>query len=617
MTVETSTYEIRIVDQSTAQVRSITIALGGMRREIGEVQRAQRGMGLQARDILGVLGQMRSGLTTVASVATGIVSAFAGVTAGIAAMGAGIVASTLRLVEMREAAVTTLGVTMGGRGEREINNIGGAALRQAQAIARQTPINLAEAVEAQQQVAGGFRVRDGTAAQNQALQQRMLAAFTDVRTLRGATSANTFLTQMGQLRNSARPTLGDMRPIANALGMSVLDIRTESARRAGIVRQTGETDFNFERRVGQAERSGRITGESASEAVLSLLTQRTGMGLGGFAERRGTGLGAAMSNFAEIPENIVATIAGIESTPGIQALARVLSQIAETLTGTGESAQALQRFIVEIGDSFGTSVADFLTPARMAEGFRDLLGWARQFVQIARTTFRPLLDGLREGFAAFGPVVDQGTSFSSVLQSVGRYAPEMARGLGLVVGFAAQVVVVMGEATGLFLIFINRLSMIPEALGVIWNAITSAFSGIGDFFVSIGSDVVSGLVNGITGNIGQVWEAVTSLAQGIPAAARDALGIRSPSRVMQELGGYTAEGFALGIEGGAGDAQDAMRAMVAPPAVGGAAGLRAGPLVGEINVYASGGPEGMAESIRVAVIEALTDTLDRAAMVGA
>lgn len=617
MTVETSTYEIRVVDQSTAQVRSITIALGGMRREIGEVQRAQRGMGLQARDILGVLGHMRSGLTTVASVATGIVSAFAGVTAGIAAMGAGIVASTLRLVEMREAAVTTLGVTMGGRGEREINNIGGAALRQAQAIARQTPITLAEAVEAQQQVAGGFRVRDGTAAQNQALQQRMLAAFTDVRTLRGATSANTFLTQMGQLRNSARPTLGDMRPIANALGMSVLDIRTESARRAGIVRQTGETDFNFERRVGQAERSGRITGESASEAVLSLLTQRTGMGLGGFAERRGAGLGAALSNFGEIPENLIATIAGIESTPGIQALARVLTQVAETLTGTGESAQALQRFIVELGDSFGTSVADFLTPARMAEGFRDLLGWARQFVQIARTTFRPLVDGLRQGFAAFGPVVDQGTSLSTVLESVGRYAPEMARGLGLVVGFAAQVVVVMAEAAGLFLIFINRLSMIPEALGVIWNAITSAFSGIGEFFVSIGGEVVSGLVSGITGNIGQVWDAVTSLADGIPAAAREALGIRSPSRVMQELGGYTAEGFALGIEDGADDAQAAMRAMVAPPAVGGAAGLRGAPLVGELNIYASGGAEGMVDAIRSAVLEVLTDTFDRAAMVGA
>lgn len=184
----------------------------------------------------------------------------------------------------------------------------------------------------------------------------MLAAFTDVQTLRGGPQAQSFLLQMSQLRNSSRPLMSDIRPIAQALGMSVLDIRTATAERAGITRRTGETDVAFETRIGAAERSGRITGETMSEGILSLLTQRTGMGLGGFAQARGQGLGAAMSNLAEAPTNLIATIAGIENSPGVAALARTMTTIGDVMAGVGPQGARLQAMISGLVDSVGSGL---------------------------------------------------------------------------------------------------------------------------------------------------------------------------------------------------------------------------------------------------------------------
>ena len=79
-----------------------------------------------------------------------------------------------------------------------------------------------------------------------------------------------------------------------------------------------------------------------------------------------------------------------------------------------------------------------------------------------------------------------------------------------------------------------------------------------------------------------------------------------------ELGAHTASGFALGVEGGAGAAGEAMRSLTEPPAVGAGAGRRFGDI--NITVNASGNADGIADAVRAAVLDVLTDTLDRAAV---
>ncbi|AHN24360.1 phage tail tape measure protein [Lysinibacillus varians] len=66
--------------------------------------------------------------------------------------------------------------------------------------------------------------------------------------------------------------------------------------------------------------------------------------------------------------------------------------------------------------------------------------------------------------------------------------------------------------------------------------------------LQIGRDIVNGLIKGIGEKFEGVRQKVEELASKLPKWARDKLGIKSPSRVMMEVGRWTGEGLAVGIE---------------------------------------------------------------------
>lgn len=64
----------------------------------------------------------------------------------------------------------------------------------------------------------------------------------------------------------------------------------------------------------------------------------------------------------------------------------------------------------------------------------------------------------------------------------------------------------------------------------------------------IGKDIIRGLINGIGSLKDSVQAKVEEIASGIPSWAKKILGIHSPSRVMMEVGKWTGEGLAVGLE---------------------------------------------------------------------
>lgn len=99
---------------------------------------------------------------------------------------------------------------------------------------------------------------------------------------------------------------------------------------------------------------------------------------------------------------------------------------------------------------------------------------------------------------------------------------------------------------------------------------------------SIGSNIIQGLVNGVTGAAGKLIGAVKGAVGDAIEGAKNLLGIKSPSRVFREIGRYTMQGAALGVDDGADvlsrSTDDAMRGMIstardiAVPGVGNVAG---------------------------------------------
>ena len=66
----------------------------------------------------------------------------------------------------------------------------------------------------------------------------------------------------------------------------------------------------------------------------------------------------------------------------------------------------------------------------------------------------------------------------------------------------------------------------------------------------IPNDVINGLVNGLKSGVKKVWDAAVALAKGIWDGFCEFMGIHSPSKKMEEAGGFTIDGLINGIQNG-------------------------------------------------------------------
>jgi len=85
-----------------------------------------------------------------------------------------------------------------------------------------------------------------------------------------------------------------------------------------------------------------------------------------------------------------------------------------------------------------------------------------------------------------------------------------------------------------------------EFFGGVWESITGVFSNVWDHFLSIGSDIVNGIKDGIAGAWGSFWSWLSGKVGGIVDGVKSMLGIHSPSTVFAGIGENMALGLAAG-----------------------------------------------------------------------
>ena len=109
-------------------------------------------------------------------------------------------------------------------------------------------------------------------------------------------------------------------------------------------------------------------------------------------------------------------------------------------------------------------------------------------------------------------------------------------------------------------------------------------------FMSIGSDVISGLWNGISGAVGGLYDNIKNSLSGLVDKAKNALGINSPSKVFaDEVGKWIPEGIAVGITKNAKSALKAMKNLTADSLRSARAGLNvSGTVTGSTGAVAGG-----------------------------
>lgn len=100
-----------------------------------------------------------------------------------------------------------------------------------------------------------------------------------------------------------------------------------------------------------------------------------------------------------------------------------------------------------------------------------------------------------------------------------------------------------------------------NAIKAVAKKMKEGLSGLSGDFRSVGVNAMGGLSAGIEGQRSSLMGKASSIASGIAGTLRSALQVRSPSRVMMEIGRWIPEGLAEGIAGNTRSVTNAVNAM--------------------------------------------------------
>lgn len=104
----------------------------------------------------------------------------------------------------------------------------------------------------------------------------------------------------------------------------------------------------------------------------------------------------------------------------------------------------------------------------------------------------------------------------------------------------------------------DKVSNITEKVKEVVTNVINKIKELPEKVVSIGKNLVEGLWNGINDRISWVKDKISGMAESITNAIKGVFGVASPSRVFASIGGFLADGLAIGYEDGMKDVQKDM-----------------------------------------------------------
>lgn len=275
-----------------------------------------------------------------------------------------------------------------------------------------------------------------------------------------------------------------------------------------------------------------------------------------------TGLGQNIANFftQTIPNAIQSVIQWFQQLPSAigTALSNLITSIGTWAVSFGQSAlQAGQQFLTNLGTflmQLPGNIWNWLTST-----VASVASWAAQMGANALSAGSQFLSNV-------------GTFISQLPSNVGSW---LSGAISAAASFVGQMASNAVNAGSRFLSSIGSyISQVPGRIGA---GLSGAISAVGSFassmasgalragqqflsnlvntlasipgrMVSIGSQIVQGIINGITGSIGQVGSAILGGVKDAIADVKNMLGIHSPSRLFRDqIGRNIGLGLAQGI----------------------------------------------------------------------
>lgn len=184
----------------------------------------------------------------------------------------------------------------------------------------------------------------------------------------------------------------------------------------------------------------------------------------------------------------------------------------------------------------------------------------------------------------------------------------VARVVGAIAGFVRSMVNLAGairsRAAAIAGFFSNMRSAISDRISTIVGyfrgmpgRLINALGNLGSRLVSSGRDLIAGMIEGCRQMASRLVSAVTGPVSDAIGAAKSLLGISSPSKVFSEIGKFTMQGYADGVDKYARTARTAVEGALDPRELALSAPEAGGPAT-TINVQAGiGDPVAIAKEI--------------------
>lgn len=213
--------------------------------------------------------------------------------------------------------------------------------------------------------------------------------------------------------------------------------------------------------------------------------------------------------------------------------------------------------------------SDFLTPFTSADApWRDMWAGMKNAWEETKSSLLASIEVVKTAFnTAWQVIASTATSAWTAVTTVVSTAVSTIQ--GIVSGIGATISGIWDTVTGAAS---AAWSGVVAAVQGAWNTIVSAvqagvaqavqyvselpgkiqsfFADAGTWLLEAGKNVVQGLINGIGSMISSAVAKATELASSVKNAVTSFLGIHSPSRVFEEIGNFTAQGFGNGLENG-------------------------------------------------------------------
>lgn len=325
---------------------------------------------------------------------------------------------------------------------------------------------------------------------------------------------------LGQIKAAGKLNMQDLKQITNwsaAAGVGLSQVYET------IAQQMGKTTADIPKMMEQ----GLISGEAGVFAILKTFQDKVSGGAAGSVMlAQGATLNGLFSSLSSKPFEF---FAAIDDSQGIKNIKSALANIVEVFDPSTKAGQKLVALIADLTDemfSFLNAFAGGGGQDAFADWLTSAVDGVRAFIVEVKTGFVAGMDIFRQ---MTGESSDGATDFVTVMREVGMVVGVVVTALGFLAGMLRQ-------AYDGWDILLNKFDWgyIPTQM---WEAVKG-----------LGSSIIDGIVEGITGAASRALGAITGVANDVVAAAAGIFQIHSPSKVFEDIGRNTIAGFNVGVE---------------------------------------------------------------------